>query len=79
MDIQIWEPRWKDRVVLIAKFKVREHNTIVFTKASSLPGRYKMSGEQIRKYPLDTNGRVDCYAVPLDKLIKGEDQQVTLL
>lgn len=33
--IEIWEPRWKDKVVLIAKFKIKESNTtqkIKFTK-----------------------------------------------
>lgn len=78
-QLVIWQPRWHDSVVLIAKFKVREQNEIVFTKAPSLPGSYQLSGEAIRKCPLDTNGRVDCYAVPLDLLLKGENHQTTLL
>lgn len=66
--IEIWQPRWKDRKVLIAKFKVGMHNAIVFTKSPTLTGKYYMSGEDIRKYPLDTNGKIPCYAVSLDNL-----------
>lgn len=68
--IQIWEPRWKDRRVLIAKYKVRSGlNEVVFTKAKCLKGKkFGISGEEIKENPLETNGTIDCYAVPLDKL-----------
>ena len=66
--IEIWQPWWKDRVVLIAKHKVGLHNDIVFTKAKSLPNHYYLSGEDIRQSPTDTNGKLACYAVPMDKL-----------
>ena len=66
--IDILAPRWHDRVVLIAKYKVSTHNEVVFTKAKSLPGTYYLSAETIRKYPLETNGKIECYAVPLHEL-----------
>ncbi len=66
--IEIWQPRWKDRKVLIAKFRVGTHNEIVFTKAPSLDAKYYMSGAKIRDYPLETNGKIPCYAVPLEEL-----------
>lgn len=67
--IDIWTPRYKDRVVLIASYKVKENNKIVFTKAKHLAGHeYFMRGSQIRSYPIDSNGKVKCYAVPLDDL-----------
>lgn len=67
--IDIWTPRYKDRVVLIASYKVKEHNKITFSKAKHLAGReYYMKGSKIRQYPVDTNGKVQCYAVPLDDL-----------
>ncbi len=69
--IEIWQPRWKDRVVLIATFKVKDgENVIVFTKAPTLNGRYSVSGDVIRSYPIESNGRIDCYAVPLRELKK---------
>lgn len=66
--IDIWQPRWKDRKVLIAKYKVGEICEITFSKAPSLPGTYYISGDDVRKYPLETNGKIPCYAVPLDDL-----------
>lgn len=68
-QIQIWQPRWHDRVILIAKYKVGTHNEITFTKAkSSYPDKYYLSGKTIQSYPLETNGKIACYAVPVDEL-----------
>lgn len=67
-SIVIWQPRWKDRKVLIAKYKVGQHNLITFTKAKSMEGEYYLSGETIKACPLETNGTVLCYAVEMDKL-----------
>lgn len=69
--IDIWQPRWKDRVVLIAKFKVGALNEITFSKTPSMPGSYFISGDDIRACPLETNGKIPCYAVPIDKLERG--------
>ena len=66
--IDIWQRRWKDRIVLIATYKVGTHNEITFSKTKSMPESYYLSGEVIRSYPLETNGTISCYAVPLDKL-----------
>lgn len=70
--IEIWSPRYKDAadigsyVVLIAKFKVSEHNIIWFSKARHLEGKeYYMAGNKIRSYPENSNGKITCYAVPL--------------
>jgi len=67
--ITIWEPRWHDRVVLIAKHKVSGGlNKIKFTKGSLAGKVYEAEGSMIRKCPQDSNGKITCYAVPLDKL-----------
>jgi hypothetical protein len=66
--IEIYQPRWKDRTVLIATYKVGEHNEIVFTKTKSLPDTYYISGEVAKSYPIQTNGTISCYAVPLSAL-----------
>lgn len=70
--IDIWQPRWKDRRVLIAKYKVGTHNEITFSKTKSLEGSFYISGNDIIKHPLETNGTIACYAVPLDDLEKLE-------
>ena len=69
--IEIWQPRWHDRKVLIAKYKVNEgKNRIKFTKAKRLMGKtFELEGGEIKSYPLETNGKIDCYAVPLDKFV----------
>lgn len=67
--IEIWSPRYNDRTVMIAAYKVGTHNIITFTKAKSMPGQYYLSGETIRKYPQETNGKLMCHAVPLDELV----------
>jgi len=70
MKIEIWEPRWHDRKVLVAKYKVKSGiNEIIFTKAKSLKDKlFKMDEREIKKYPIVSNGKIDCYAIPLDKL-----------
>lgn len=66
--IDIWQPRWKDRRVLLASFKVKQDNIVIFTKSPTLPGEFYISGTTARKYPLETNGKIECYAVPLSEL-----------
>lgn len=67
--IEIWQPRYRDRVVLIAKYKVGTGNEIRFTKAKHLLEKhFYITGEDIKKCPLETNGTISCYAVPLDDL-----------
>lgn len=66
--IEIWEPRYSTREVLVAAHKVGLHNLIVFTKAKSLPGEWYVSGQDVKKYPLTDNGKIPVYTVPLTAL-----------
>lgn len=66
--IEIWQPRWHDRKVLIAKHKVATHNKIVFTKSPTMKGEYYASKDTITKYPTESNGKIECYAVPVGEL-----------
>lgn len=73
--IEIWQPRWKDKTVLIACHKVRDgENFIRFTKARSLPGLYSVDGGIIRSSPRCSNGRIECYAVALAELKTVEEE-----
>lgn len=71
----IYSPRWHDRVVLIATFRVGEHNIIEMPRASkNWVGEWYVSGEDVRQSPKEKlktkQGRLmDMYAVPLDKLV----------
>lgn len=66
--IEVWMPRYKDRKVLVAKYKViAGENQIVFTKAKHLEGKvFCMSGAKMSEYPLTTNGTITCYEIPMD-------------
>lgn len=66
--IDIWQPKWKNRTVLIAKHKVGLHNKILFSRTPSMPGEYYVSGETVKKHNITNNGKIDCYEVPLSEL-----------
>ena len=73
--IEIFAPRWHDRKVLIACHKVGVNNEIVFTKAPTLPGVYEIKGSEVEKYPKESNGTIDCFAVPLSALRRNDGQE----
>ena len=67
--IEIWRPRYHDDVCLIAKRKVRSGwNYIRFTKDKNLTATYRIAGDRIKACPIETNGKIPCYAVPMDAL-----------
>ena len=76
MLLKIWQPRWHDRKVLLSKYKVDMSGSyidVIFTKTKLLPGVYTIRKEDIMKHPLETNGKILCYSIPLNKLrIKNE-------
>jgi hypothetical protein len=65
---EIIQPRWHDRTVLLARHKVGTHNSVVFTNAPTYPGEYYVSGRDVTRSELTTNGTIQCFAVPLDYL-----------
>ena len=73
--ISIWAPRFKDMKVLIAPYHVQAGmNRIVFTKT----WRDKvllMSGEQIKSYPMEWNGKIGCHAVDVSDFDKEENNK----
>lgn len=69
-EIEIWMPRYRDRVALVAVYKVGQWNRITFTKAKHLKDMvFEVEGELIRKYPIDSNGTLPCYAVDLQVIM----------
>lgn len=65
--LEVLQPRWHDRKALLATYKVGTHNEVTFPKSPTLPGSYYVSGAVATKYPKESNGRIMCYAVPLDE------------
>lgn len=71
--IEIWEPRYHDRMVLLHVDKVRKaqpHIKVVFTKTKSdtFAGDWYISKKAAMKFKKDWNGSAYCYAIPFDKL-----------
>lgn len=67
--LEIWHPRYHDKVVLLAKHKIGAHNEIIFTKAPSMgDNHFYVSGAEVRSCPTETNGTIACYAVPMAML-----------
>jgi len=71
--IEIWQPRYHDKMILIAKWKVGLHNLIVFTKDKRLDGEFYLSADTIKKYSIEkikdkTGTEREFYVVPQDEL-----------
>lgn len=68
--LEIWQPHYLTNSVYIAKYKVQDgKNRIYFTKDAQLYGKvFEIDGEVIRRYPIVTNGKIDCYDVPMGEL-----------
>lgn len=75
--IEIWAPRWKTKEVLIACHKVsRGINRIKFTKVEAYKNKYyDIDSKEITSCPIESNGRIDCYVVPLSKLKVATDEE----
>lgn len=77
--LDIWSPRYSDvylggteRVALLACYKVDNASPIFivnFTKAKHLiGGRFCIERKKAQSYPIDSNGKIPCYAVPMSAL-----------
>lgn len=75
----VWFPRYSDqytatqeKVALLARYKVDQGSPILlvdFTKAKHLAGqRYAIYKAKAQTFPVDSNGKIDCYAVPMSAL-----------
>jgi len=63
--IEVWAPRFHDKKVLIAPYKVQNGmNRIIFTKTMR-DKRLLMDGAKIKSYPMESNGTIGCHAVPM--------------
>lgn len=69
---EIYQPRWHDKKVLLKASKVKDAKTvwlkIKFTKAPTLEGDWVISKAKAKSFPLESNGTIPCYAVPLSEL-----------
>lgn len=81
----IWTPRYSDahtsgeRVALLARYKVDHASPVIlieFTKAKHLAGqRFCIPREVAQRCAVDSNGKIPCYAVPMNALEPWESAQ----
>ena len=87
--IQIHAPRWKDRTVLVAKWRVETLNEIEILAARKdgtryFPSKYEITGAELMKYPIHhmttSNGQTaEMLVVPIDDLVKEVKKPKTLI
>lgn len=73
-QILVWEPRWHDRTVLIADYRLFEHNEVVISH-KDFPKPLYLSKERARQFPLEQmktkrGGRIAVRVIPIDELVK---------
>lgn len=68
----IWSPRYHDKTVLLSMGKVKatkcKYIKVKFTKANSMEGDWVVPTATVKKCRVESNGTIQCYVVPLDKL-----------
>lgn len=79
MRLEIFEPRYRDRTVLLAKYKLRagEDARIKIVKGY-YAGNYTIPSEVVASASMETmktkrGGEISVVVVPLDKLVKEEE------
>lgn len=67
--IEIWEPKWKEKIVLVSVKKVKQgKNYIQFTKGTWKGRVYSFESDDIKGCDTQKNGKavqIDCYRIPL--------------
>lgn len=77
--LEIWSPRYSSKynkegewVALLAKYKVQQASPwilIEFSRAPHLKGlRFCIKRSEAETYPIETNGRIEVYAIPMSEL-----------
>jgi len=69
-NIEIWEPKYSDKTVLIDPRKVGKHNVITFTKGTYKGQKYYADEQTILDNTSTSNGKIQCKVVPLSRLEK---------
>ena len=79
--IDIWEPRYRDKTVLIAKFRVEGDDGVdIKISRGDYRGLYHVPAEVFKTAKIEDmarkmGGYIQVYIVPLDKLIKKEEEK----
>lgn len=78
--IEVWQPRWRDRKVLIARYRIPAGQDFKIKITQSVAkGVYLVKNETVRKAPIEMmktrqGKEIQMRAVPLDELEKVEEE-----
>lgn len=74
--IEIWQPRWHDRTVLVKTERVKDGwNYLRFTKTPSMTGLYRFNGTTVREEcEVQSNGKILCFVIPLYMLMEVKEK-----
>jgi hypothetical protein len=83
---QVWNPRWHDKKVLIACYKIdnakTEHIKVTFPKSHAMSGDWYIARSKVKRCKKESNGTIMCYVVALGKLepleINQKDMRILL-
>ena len=77
--IEIWEPRYRDKTVLLAQYRLRSDEDVSIKIVKGYyAGNYKVRADDIRNAERETmktkkGGEITVVIVPLEKLVKEND------
>ena len=77
--IEIWEPRYRDKTVLLAQYRLSDNEDVdVKIVKGYYAGNYKVNSEDIRNAERETmktkkGGEITVVIIPLEKLVKEND------
>lgn len=76
--IEIWEPRYRDKKVLVASSKAKGNIEIAITKGF-YKGEYRVNAEDVLNSPKEmmatkSGGEIEVVCIPLEKLEKIENE-----
>jgi kynureninase len=71
VEFDIWAPRWRDRTILLAAWRIGEKNKVVMKDTKNFPVPLYITGEKASTYPTEEkvakNGhRFKVRAIPID-------------
>ena len=77
--VEVWEPRYHDRTVLVAPWKLTKGKNIIRVMKGYYQGVYSLDYDEIAQcekttIKSKTGGDVEMYCVPISKLILNQEE-----
>lgn len=77
--VNVWQPRWHDRMILPRVDKFKPGGNIITIKHHNYPSKYYMTDKQAAEYPQEVKtghfGDYMVYVIPLDDLLTIQEHE----